>query len=387
MGAPVDITFTPRDREPWTSATIKVTAQAIPDVMDSSLDGIANLPDRPATVKPGTGMKLQLTFGSPGEYALTADAMVETPRGPLKKSVTCGIIVQGGHVWIAEGGIEAALAKQVVAEIRAVLPDAEKGAVDKAYRQRLDKALDARRQKKLERSRLAPPAKFFGQDIKGAHVIFCLCVASTMRKELGPDGIASLRRELKNAIYGLSRQTRFNIICFASRGDLFKQESVPATTQMKDEALHFLTGYYGGSDDFGRTRTEKFGKAGKDTGGINYVALEPGDAAELSGTEGGHRIDLAMLAAFKCKPATLFVVSDWAAGTKRLSDDKRMPADDVCKVIHDGFHTRMGKSTPLTVRTFSFESPSVEAKEGAAFMRKLAATFGGQSRNVRAKGR
>ena len=227
-------------------------------------------------------------------------------------------------------------------------------------------------------------ANFLGLISNGNNIIFCIDTSGSMRTILKPEGIATVRRELKAVIMTIPEKTNFNLICFGQNCDVFKAKSVPASKENKNEAVRFLEGYYGGgSGDFGRTRTEKYGKAGKDAQGIEYIPVLPEDVKELAGTEGGSRIDLAMVAAFERKPSTLYVLSDGAPGTKKAGDDKPMDKDDLIKLIHEKYKAIMGTTAKLTVNTISIWSDSEEGKEGEKFLRKLARAFDGKHKEVK----
>jgi hypothetical protein len=227
-------------------------------------------------------------------------------------------------------------------------------------------------------------ANFMGMQSAGNNLIFCIDTSGSMRSNLKVNGIAAIRRELKKVISDMPPATQFNIICFGQNGDIFKPKSVTASQEMKNEALRFMEGYYGGgSADFGRTRTERFGKAGKDSQGIEYVPLYPDDVKELAGTEGGSRIDLAMVAAFERKPSTIFVLSDGAPGTKMAGDDRAMDKDKLIDLIHEKYKAIMGSTAKLSVNTISIQSDSAEGKEGEQFMKKLARKFSGKHKEVK----
>lgn len=226
-------------------------------------------------------------------------------------------------------------------------------------------------------------ANFLGLTSMGNNIIFCIDTSGSMRTNLSAAGITALRRELKKVIEGLPPSAQFNIICFGQNGDLFKSKSVTATQEMKNEATRFMEGYYGGgSADFGRTRTEKYGRAGKDAQGIEYTAILTEDIQELAGTEGGSRIDLAMVAAFERKPSTLYVLSDGAPGT-RMAGEPAMDKDDIIKLIYTKFEKMMGKTSKMQVNTISIYSNSEEGREGEKFLKKLAAKFGGKHKEIK----
>jgi hypothetical protein len=227
-------------------------------------------------------------------------------------------------------------------------------------------------------------AAFLGMLSKGTNVIFCIDTSGSMIPNLTAGGIAVVRKELKRVITELPDKVEFNIICFGNFGDVFKKKSVKATQEAKNEAMTFLEGYWGGqSAPFGRTRSEAYGRAGKDLQGIEYTPLMPDDVPELAGTEGGSRIDLAMVAAFERQPSTLFVLSDGAPGTKKSGDDKAMDHDDIIKLIYQKYLTIMGEKTKLMVNTISVDSNTDEGREGGKFMRKLANKFGGKHKEIK----
>ena len=227
-------------------------------------------------------------------------------------------------------------------------------------------------------------ASFLGLVSSGNNIIFCIDTSGSMRTNLKPEGIGAVRRELKRVITGLPANTNFNLICFGTSGDVFKEKSVPATTENKNEATVFLEGYYGGgSADFGRTRTEKYGRKGEDSQGIKYIPLESSDVKELAGTEGGSRIDLAMVAAFERKPSTIYVLSDGAPGTKDPKDDGPMDKRKLIDLIHEKYKTIMGSTSKLQVNTISIFTGDAEGKEGEKFLKDLARKFDGKHSTVK----
>ena len=225
---------------------------------------------------------------------------------------------------------------------------------------------------------------FFGALPRGNNIIFCIDTSGSMRMNLSVNGIAALRRELKRVISDLPATVSFNLICFGQSADLFKAQCVPATPDRKSEALRFLENYYGGpTADFGRTRTERYGRAGKDSNGIEYIPLLPADIEELAGTEGGSRIDLAMVAAFERNPTTLFVLSDGAPGTRKTGAEQPMDKGALIELIHAKYREVMGGKSDLLVNTISIYSDTDEGRDGAKFLRQLAQKFGGKHREVK----
>ncbi len=227
-------------------------------------------------------------------------------------------------------------------------------------------------------------ANFMGMLSAGNNIIFCIDTSGSMRTNLGAGGIAAVRRELKKVIMDLPPNTEFNLICFGQSADIFKKKSVMASKEIKEEAVRFLEGYYGGAGaDFGRTRTERYGRSGKDSNGIEYIPLMPDDIEELAGTEGGSRIDLAMVAAFERQPSTLFVLSDGAPGTRKSNADQPMDKDDLIKMIFEKYRELMGNKVKLTVNTISIYSDTDEGKEGEKWLKKLAHKFEGKHKEVK----
>lgn len=227
-------------------------------------------------------------------------------------------------------------------------------------------------------------AGFFGAIPSGNNIILCIDTSGSMRANLKDAGLAALRRELKKVIADLPPSVSFNLICFSQSADVFKPQSVAATQDTKNEALRFLERYYGGAGaDFGRTRTERYGREGKDSSGITYVPVLPADIEELAGTEGGSRIDLAMVAAFERNPTTLFVLSDGAPGTRKSGASEPMEKEAVIELIHAKYHDVMGAGSKLLVHTISIDSDTDEGREGGKFLRKLAQKFGGKHKEVK----
>ena len=241
----------------------------------------------------------------------------------------------------------------------------------------------------LAKGRPATPgllhASFFGVTSSGDNVIFCINVSGIMLDLVGREGVAALRRELKKAITALPAAMNFNLVCYAgSSADVFKPANIPASQDMKTEAIKFLEGYYGSNPDFSLTRTLRYGREGKDSAGIAYVPVLPEDIKELTGLEGGSRIDLAMAAAFMRSPVTLFVVCAGPPGTRKAGADKAMAATEVVELIQGACQALTDGKSRVTVNTFSFESIRFEAKEGKAFLRLLASKFGGKYLELKA---
>jgi hypothetical protein len=165
--------------------------------------------------------------------------------------------------------------------------------------------------------------------------------------------------------------------------DLFKSDCVPATEETKTEAVAFLEGYYGsGKTAFGRTRTERFQRAGKDGEGIAYVPVMPEDIKELEGISGPNRVDLALAAAFQRNPATVFLIS---AGVPRpKKGDAEMEPQEVIDAVFAAYEKITEGKDKVTVHATSIHSETLEGSDGRKFLAKLAAKFGGKHKDVRA---
>ncbi len=214
-------------------------------------------------------------------------------------------------------------------------------------------------------------AKFLGLTSTGPNVMFVIDTSGSMVGNCKPQGIAAIRKELSLAINAMASNTQFNIICFGQDADVFRPISVNATAENKHAAIKFFDFYYKGP----RTRTEKFGKSGKDGEGGEFVGVKPEDVKGLEGTSGGSRMDLGLTMAFQRQASTVFLLSDGHPGTQR--DGKKLDLGDLLKFIgkkHDEFTKGLTKTVINTI--------SVN-EEAEPFLRKVAAKFDGKHKAVK----
>lgn len=153
--APVEIKVSLQCSRKWSAGTVTVRATAHTEVVDTKLKSVSGLPATALEVKPGAPSKLALTFAADGEFLITLTAAVDTPGGRLQEISTVGVIVYSGRVWMAEGEIEAVLAKRTMAEVRASMLGAKEAAIEEAFRTKLTEVRKLRAEKTRERSRPA----------------------------------------------------------------------------------------------------------------------------------------------------------------------------------------------------------------------------------------
>ncbi len=159
-------------------------------------------------------------------------------------------------------------------------------------------------------------ASFFGTTGGGNRIILVIDTSTSMNGNCGAAGIEALRREIDKTISALSPQTRFNIICFGNDADGFVSQPVVANPENVSNAREWMKDYFI-NRDFTRTRTSKYGNAGRDGKGIAYTPIPPSSIRSLQGTSGGSRMDLALVAAFNQKPSTIFLIADGEPSTSR----------------------------------------------------------------------
>ncbi len=218
----------------------------------------------------------------------------------------------------------------------------------------------------LQNGKLAPT--FLHLPAVGNAIIFVIDTSGSMVTNCGPAGIAAIRRELEIAIMGLPGTSRFNLICFGQDADLFQPECVTASSAQKLAALEFFKFYYQGA----RTRTEKFGKAGKDSEGTNYLPVKAADVSGMEGTAGGSRMDLALAKAFSMQASTIFLLSDGEPGTSR--DGKAIEKQDLLQFMVRTAHTAHAEKT--IVNTIAVN------EEARPFLKKIAQRFSGKFKQV-----
>ena len=150
---PVEIKLNLQSSRKWRTGSVAITASASTEVVDSKLKSVRGLPAAPVAISPAAPGSMALQFDADGEFLLTLAGSVETPHGKLSEVTIVGVIVSAGKVWLAEGGIEAALAAKTRAEVQAALPGADAASVDAAFRAKLTEVNQLRQEKMKERSR------------------------------------------------------------------------------------------------------------------------------------------------------------------------------------------------------------------------------------------
>jgi hypothetical protein len=174
-------------------------------------------------------------------------------------------------------------------------------------------------------------ANFFGTTGGGNRIILVIDTSTSMNGNCGPKGIEALRKEIDKTITSLSPQTRFNIICFGHDADGFSPQPVAASGENVGRAREWMKAYFV-NKDFTRTRTSKFGTAGRDNKGVAYTPIPPESVKSLKGTSGGSRMDLALVAAFLQKPSAVFLIADGAPGT--TLNNKKMGQKEIVDLIY-----------------------------------------------------
>lgn len=102
--------------------------------------------------------------------------------------------------------------------------------------------------------------RMFSAPAKGDCTIFVIDVSTSMPRELGKAGIASMRHDLRLTIDALPKEQLFNVICFGDKADGFAISPVRASLEHKALAHRFMEDYFTGK--FLRTRTGTFGQVG-----------------------------------------------------------------------------------------------------------------------------
>ena len=153
----------------------------------------------------------------------------------------------------------------------------------------------------------ASAVNFFGVKGEGTNVYFVVDVSDSMVEpnKGGIDGYRSLKEKLGQMISSLAAETNFNLVFYGYTVDLFRPESVPATTENKQAALQFLAPYM--ASNLQRGNISKNFKP--------KIEMLP----SLGGTS---RMDLGLLAAFEGRADTIFVLTDGKPVIKRAMTDK-----------------------------------------------------------------
>jgi hypothetical protein len=215
-------------------------------------------------------------------------------------------------------------------------------------------------------------ANFIGLSGGGNHVMLVIDTSSSMPRICGADGIKAIRKEYERTIKALKSSMKFNIICYADQADALFEKSLPATGENKQTALKFFEDYF--TNAFAKTRTQTYGKRGKDNSGIAYVPIPPDSIPSLKNTVGGSRVDLGLVAAMEHKPSTIFVLSDGEPSTRQ--ENKVLTDTQIIKLI-DKEYQRIYGSGKLEVNTISIKG------NGANFMKKIASHFKGKYKDIK----
>jgi hypothetical protein len=155
----------------------------------------------------------------------------------------------------------------------------------------------------------ASSVNFFGAQGQGTNVYFVVDVSDSMVEadKGGIDGYRNLKTKLGQMISSLAAETNFNVVFYGDGVDLFRGESVPATTENRKAAEEFLQGYMSSTSQRGN-RTRNF-KPKLDT---------------LPSTGGTSRMDLGLLAAFEGRADTIFVLTDGKPVIRRgMTEEER----------------------------------------------------------------
>lgn len=216
-------------------------------------------------------------------------------------------------------------------------------------------------------------ARFFGTSGGGSRIILVIDTSTSMNGNCGPDGIEALRREIKRTISALAPATSFNIICFGHDADGFAKRPVAATGTAKADAIKWMADYFINTD-FVRTRTSKWGDKGRDNKGTAYTPIPPDSIRSLKGTSGGSRMDLALAAAFKQRPTTIFLIADGEPGTTK--DGEKMSEEKIIDLIESEAKRSYSAGASPTVHCISVKGI------GEEILKKIASRFKGNYKAV-----
>lgn len=216
-------------------------------------------------------------------------------------------------------------------------------------------------------------ATFFGQSGGGDRIILVIDTSTSMPRMCGADGIKAIRKEVNKTISALSPATKFNIICFGNDADGYKKAPVSANAANVAGAKEWMEDYFI-NRSWSRTRTSKFGDAGKDAKGIAYVPIPPSAVKALKGTTGGSRMDLALVAAFEQKPSSVFLIADGEPGTS-LKGKKLSDRDIVKLIVDEAKNTNKSGKLPL-VNCISIKGV------GEAILKDISRKFKGKYKSI-----
>ena len=215
---------------------------------------------------------------------------------------------------------------------------------------------------------------FFGTSGGGRSIVIVIDTSTSMIGNSGRDGCDAIIREVNATVSKLKPGTRFNIICFGNDADALSKKGMKVGAESQQAAKKFMADYFQNTD-WTRTRTSKFGRSGKDNKGITYHPIMPEDFESLKGTSGGSRMQLALVAAFELKPATIFLIADGEPGTAKGND--KLSQDELIKLIATEARRAYGRGAEL---------PSVNAisvkDQGERMLRAIAKEFKGKYKSI-----
>jgi hypothetical protein len=215
---------------------------------------------------------------------------------------------------------------------------------------------------------------FFGTPGGGNNIVIVIDTSTSMISNCGRDGCNAIIKEVNSTVAKLRAGTRFNLICFGNDADALSKKSLRVSGESQMAAKKFMADYFKNTA-WTRTRTSKFGKSGKDNQGIAYHPIMPSDIASLKGTTGGSRMDLALVAAFEQKPATIFLIADGEPGTSL--GGKKLGQDALIKLIFAEAQRAYGSGATLpTVNAISVKD------QGANMLRAIAKKFKGKYKSI-----
>lgn len=217
-------------------------------------------------------------------------------------------------------------------------------------------------------------AQFLGLSAGSSrHIVLLIDVSGSMLGNCGPAGLEAIKREVARTVNSLAANVRFNIFTFAGDVDGFKAHSVPATADMKREAIAFFDAYFTAA--VRETRTDAFGPRGVDPSGVAFVPITSEKFRALNGISGSTRVELGVVAAMQDRPSTIFVISDGEPQSRR--DGRQIEHPELIELIQREYRRLYGSIRQLRIGTISVDG------KGAGFLRRLADAFGGDYRSIR----
>lgn len=216
-------------------------------------------------------------------------------------------------------------------------------------------------------------SSFFGTTGGGNNIVIVIDTSTSMIGNCGRDGCDAIIKEVNRTVALLSPGTRFNLICFGNDADALSKQSLKVGGDTQGMAKKFMADYFK-NEAWTRTRTSKFGKKGRDNKGIAYHPIMPDDIESLAGTSGGSRMDLALVAAFEQKPATIFLIADGEPGTQRKG--KKLNQGDLINLISSEAKRAYGSGRLPTVNAISVKD------QGENMLRAIAKEFKGKYKSI-----